>query len=188
MSDDPGSGDYRSNRAALRRGTSWWRAIANVPLAAMKPGASHPATVVQAPPGRRQRQITTRAESRPHRKRRRADLEAYRDWALITIANHSLLVLFVAITVPALAEAILALLLGAGLAIGTITVLHDAGYSRFGKRYLPNMLATQSAVPIGLWVAQRTLKHQVHHRLPANYPTTAKPLGNGYDFARAAQA
>jgi linoleoyl-CoA desaturase len=131
-------------------------------------------------PAGRQEQTTTRVQPPPHRHRRRADLEAHRDWAIITVTNHSLLVLIAAITAPAPVRVVLALLLGAGLAIGAITVLHDAGHSRFGRHYLPNMLAAQSAVPIGLWVAQWTLKHQVHHRLPANYPDDEFTTAGGF--------
>jgi linoleoyl-CoA desaturase len=68
------------------------------------------------------------------------------------------------------------LVLGAGFALGvvwatgTLTVLHDAGHRRFGRRSWPNVLAVQTAVPVGLWVAHWAVKHRVHHRLTQVYP------------------
>lgn len=96
--------------------------------------------------------------------------EAYRDWAIITATNHMLLLTIAVAPLPTPVVLILAMALGVGLAIGAVTVLHDAGHRRFSRGYLANMFATQSAVPIGLWVAQWTVKHQMHHRLPAKYP------------------
>src|SRR5690348_14573657 len=106
--------------------------------------------------------------------------EAYLDWAIIALFNNSVL-LTIALVMPPLAILLPAsLVLGFGFAMGVITVLHNAGHHRYSQRYWPNMLVVHSAVPVGLWVAHWTLKHRVHHKLPAAYPddafTQAGPL------------
>ena len=106
--------------------------------------------------------------------------EAYLDWAIIALFNNSIL-LTIALVMPPLAILLPAsLVLGFGFAMGVITVLHNAGHHRYSQRYWPNMLVVHSAVPVGLWVAHWTLKHRVHHKLPAAYPddafTQAGPL------------
>lgn len=114
---------------------------------------------------------------RPRSKRQRR--EAYLDWAIIASLNNSLL-LIVALVRPPLAILLPAtVLLGLGFSIGAITVLHNAGHGRYSRRYWPNMLAVHTAVPTGLWVAHWTLKHRVHHRLPAGYPDDAFTQAGG---------
>src|SRR5579859_4591081 len=104
-------------------------------------------------------------------KRRRADRsEAYRDWMIIAAGNHLLMIAITAFSLPLLGFTAASIMLGVGFAAGAITVLHDAGHGRFSRNYLPNMLVVHSAAPIGLWVAHWTLKHKVHHRMPAAYP------------------
>lgn len=96
--------------------------------------------------------------------------EPWRDWLALAAFNHAVL-LVIAFTHPA--EFWLlpgALILGAGLATATLTVLHDAGHLRFSRRRWPNVCAVHSAAPVGLWVAQWTLKHRVHHRVTQVYP------------------
>lgn len=63
--------------------------------------------------------------------------------------------------------------LGASLATATLTVLHDAGHRRLSRRTWVNVLAVQTAAPIGLWVSHWTLKHRVHHRVTQVYPLRA---------------
>ena len=100
----------------------------------------------------------------------RRRLEPWRDWAVITVVNHALL-LAVALLHPAWPVLVLcALPLGLGWAVGTLTVLHDAGHQMFGRRSWPNVLAVQTAVPAGLWAGHWGLKHRVHHKLTQVYP------------------
>jgi linoleoyl-CoA desaturase len=97
--------------------------------------------------------------------------EPWRDWAAIAVLTHGLL-LFAALTQPSL-PVLLALTvpLGVILSTGTLTVLHDAGHRRLShRRGWLNVLAVQTAVPVGLWVGHWTLKHRVHHRATAVYP------------------
>jgi linoleoyl-CoA desaturase len=56
------------------------------------------------------------------------------------------------------------------LAIGTLTVLHDAGHKRFSREAWPNVLVVHTCVPLGLWVTHWTLKHRVHHKASQVYP------------------
>lgn len=105
------------------------------------------------------------------RSRDRARAEPWRDWAAILLLNHALL-MTAALTDPALPWLLLiSLALALGLAMAALTVLHDAGHQRFARSYWPNMLAVQTAAPVGLWVAFWTLKHRLHHRLTAVFPT-----------------
>ncbi|MBJ7347929.1 MAG: fatty acid desaturase, partial [Thermoleophilaceae bacterium] len=69
--------------------------------------------------------------------------------------------------------------LGLVLATATLTVLHDAGHRRFSRREWPNVLAVQTAIPAGLWVAHWTLKHRVHHRDTQLYPTDEATRSSG---------
>jgi len=97
-------------------------------------------------------------------------VEPWRDWAILAFFNHALL-LAVALTRPGWPWLLLAALpLGVGLATATLTVLHDAGHHRFARRAWPNVLAAQTAAPVGFWVAHWTLKHRVHHRVTQVYP------------------
>lgn len=96
--------------------------------------------------------------------------EPWRDWAFLAVLNHTQL-LVVAVFQPRWPWLLLAALpLGVTLAIGTLTVLHDAGHRRFARAEWPNVLAVQTAVPLGLWVGHWTLKHRVHHRVSQVYP------------------
>ncbi len=105
--------------------------------------------------------------------------EAYLDWAVIALFNNAVL-LTIALIMPPLAILLpVSLVLGLGFAMGAITVLHNAGHHRYSQRYWPNMLAVHSAVPVGLWVAHWTLKHRIHHRLPAAYPDDAFTQAGG---------
>lgn len=72
-----------------------------------------------------------------------------------------------------------ALPLGLTLATATLTVLHDAGHRRFSRRPWPNVLAVQSAAPVGLWTAHWTLKHLVHHRVTQVYPLDEATRSSG---------
>jgi linoleoyl-CoA desaturase len=65
---------------------------------------------------------------------------------------------------------LLAIPLGVTLSTATLTVLHDAGHRRLSRRTWPNVLAVQTAAPVGLWVGHWTLKHRVHHRVTQVYP------------------
>jgi linoleoyl-CoA desaturase len=96
--------------------------------------------------------------------------EAYRDWATIALLNHAVMLTIVFVKPPLAFSLVAALVLGLGFAMGAITVLHNAGHHRFSQKYWPNMLMVHSAVPTGLWVAHWTLKHRIHHKLPAAYP------------------
>lgn len=96
--------------------------------------------------------------------------EPWRDWAVITLANHAMLVL-IALAHPRGAYLVLAAVpLSIGFAIGTLTVLHDAGHRMFSTSSWPNVVATQTSTPAGLWVAHWTLKHRMHHKLAQVYP------------------
>jgi linoleoyl-CoA desaturase len=96
--------------------------------------------------------------------------ESWRDWAVLTLLNHGLLVA-VAIVQPSRPRLLLfALPLAVTLSITTLTVLHDAGHRMFSRREWPNVLAVQTAAPFGLWAAHWALKHRVHHRLSQVYP------------------
>lgn len=97
-------------------------------------------------------------------------IEPWRDWAILTAFNHALLVVVVLVRPSAPWLLVFALPLGLSLATTVLTVLHDAGHRRFSRRAWPNVLAAQTAAPIGLWVAHWTLKHRVHHRVTQVYP------------------
>lgn len=97
-------------------------------------------------------------------------VEPWRDWALLTVGSHALL-LAIALTKPDWPWLFVAALpLGLVLATATLTVLHDAGHARLTRRRWLNVLAVQTAAPIGLWVSHWTLKHRVHHRVTQVYP------------------
>jgi linoleoyl-CoA desaturase len=122
----------------------------------------------RAVPAHRRSNSTSRPSS--GFKRVRSSWEPWRDWFVLCAASQGILVV-VAVLDPGRS-----LVLGAGFALGvvwatgTLTVLHDAGHRRFGRRSWPNVLAVQTAVPVGLWVAHWAVKHRVHHRLTQVYP------------------
>lgn len=97
-------------------------------------------------------------------------LEPWRDWALIALGTHAVLVL-IAVANPGLGVLLLcALPLGAAFAVGTLTVLHDAGHGMFGKRRWVGGVLVQISTPGGLWAGHWTLKHRMHHKLSQIYP------------------
>lgn len=108
-----------------------------------------------------------------------ARIEPWRDWAILTVVNHALL-LALAITRPGLPWLLLAAVpLGLTLSIATLTVLHDAGHRRLSHHLVLNVLAVQTAAPIGLWVGHWTLKHRVHHRVTSVYPLDDSTRASG---------
>jgi linoleoyl-CoA desaturase len=96
--------------------------------------------------------------------------EPWRDWAALAVLNHGML-LTVALLRPGWPWLVLiAVPLGVTMSTATLTVLHDAGHRRLAKSEWPNVLAVQTAAPVGLWVGHWTLKHRVHHRVTQVYP------------------
>ncbi len=94
--------------------------------------------------------------------------EPWRDWAVLAVLNHAQLLL-VALVRPGWPWLLLAALpLGLTLAIGKLTVLHDAGHRRFARREWPNVLAVQTAVPLGSGTGRSSAR--VHHQVPSVYP------------------
>ncbi len=96
--------------------------------------------------------------------------EPWRDWALITLMNNALLLTVALLQPRGLLLVLAAVPVAVGFAIGTLTVLHDAGHRMFSNRSWPNVLAVQTSTPAGLWVSHWTLKHRVHHKLSQVYP------------------
>ncbi len=97
--------------------------------------------------------------------------EPWRDWALITLVNHALLLAVALLQPRGLLLVLAAVPVSVGFATGTLTVLHDAGHRMFSTRSWPNVFAVQTSTPAGLWVSHWTLKHRVHHKLSQVYPT-----------------
>jgi linoleoyl-CoA desaturase len=96
--------------------------------------------------------------------------EPWRDWAVIAVATHAALLLAV-FTDPHGFEIVLAAVpLSLAFALGTLTVLHDAGHRMFSPRPWINAVAVQLAAPGGLWSGHWALKHRVHHKLSQIYP------------------
>ncbi|MBJ7348216.1 MAG: fatty acid desaturase, partial [Thermoleophilaceae bacterium] len=106
-------------------------------------------------------------------------VEPWRDWAALLAIVHALLLTAAVgqLSWPWLLA--LAVPLGLVLATATLTVLHDAGHRRFSRREWPNVVAVQTAIPAGLWVAHWTLKHRVHHRDTQLYPTDEATRSSG---------
>jgi linoleoyl-CoA desaturase len=97
-------------------------------------------------------------------------VEPWRDWAILAVVIHGIL-LATALNSPHWGWLFLiAIPLGLVLSTAVLTVEHDAGHRRFGKRLGPNIFATQTAAPVGLWVVHWTKKHQVHHKVTQVYP------------------
>lgn len=106
-------------------------------------------------------------------------LEPWRDWAALAAVNHVLL-LGLALWNPGPLLLVLgAVPLGTTLAIATLTVLHDAGHRRLSRHLWVNVIAVQTAAPVGLWVAHWTLKHRVHHRVTSVYPVDDSTRASG---------
>lgn len=97
-------------------------------------------------------------------------VEPWRDWFLLVIVIHGMLL------ATALTHAswgwlpLIAIPLGLAISTAVLTVEHDAGHRRFSKKLWPNIFATQTAAPVGLWVVHWTKKHQVHHKVTQVYP------------------
>jgi len=96
--------------------------------------------------------------------------ESWRDWAILTVVNHALLVAVVLLHPHGVWLLLAAVPLAIVLATTTLTVLHDAGHRRFSRHAWPNVVAVQTAAPVGFWVTHWTLKHRVHHRYTQVYP------------------
>ncbi|WP_183061952.1 fatty acid desaturase family protein [Motilibacter peucedani] len=132
---------------------------------AQRPGASRgPRATVPAQRFAGARARMSLRQSSPGR------LEPWRDWAVLLVWNHAVLVA-ATLAHPSLPWLLVfALPLGAGLAIATLTVLHDAGHRRLARSAWPNAFAVHTCDPVGLWVDHWTLKHRVHHKLTQVYP------------------
>jgi hypothetical protein len=61
---------------------------------------------------------------------RRPWVEAYVEWALVTLANHGLFAVVAFLPVPPDVAASVVLMLTVGLAVGAVTVLDKAGHRR----------------------------------------------------------
>ena len=96
--------------------------------------------------------------------------EPWRDCVVITAVNHAVLLAAALTGVRGVGLVAMGALLSVGLAMGTLTVLHDAGHRMYSSRTWPNVLAVQVSTPAGLWVGHWTLKHRVHHKLSQVYP------------------
>lgn len=101
---------------------------------------------------------------------RRPRWEPWRDWVIITLLNHAILLTIALLHVRGMELALSAVPLAMGFAVGTLTVLHDAGHRMFGRRSLPNVFAVQTSTPLGLWVGHWGRKHRVHHKWSQVYP------------------
>lgn len=95
--------------------------------------------------------------------------EPWRDWAVITVVTHATLLSICLLQLRSSWLVLASLPLSACFAVGTLTVLHDAGHRMFGRRAWPNVIAVQTATPLGLWVGHWGRKHRVHHKLPQVY-------------------
>jgi linoleoyl-CoA desaturase len=96
--------------------------------------------------------------------------EPWRDWAVIAVATHASLLLAVLANPHGFGIVLAAVPLALTFALGTITVLHDAGHRMFSPRPWVNAVAVQLAAPGGLWSAHWALKHRVHHKFSQIYP------------------
>ncbi|HEY0560493.1 MAG: fatty acid desaturase [Mycobacterium sp.] len=122
---------------------------------------------------------SAQSQRAPRAHRRTDRLEPWRDWAALVVWNHGIL-LIAALTRPSWPWLLLlSLPLGLGLATATLTVLHDAGHKQFSQRSWPNVFATQTAAPVGLWADYWGLKHRVHHKATAVYPLDAATHSSG---------
>lgn len=119
------------------------------------------------------------------RRRRRIALptrqrwEPWRDWAVIALANNGMLAAIAVLHLHGWRLALAALPLGLGFAVGTLTVLHDAGHRMYSPQQWPNVFAVQSSTPVGLWVGHWTLKHRVHHKFSQRYPIDEATRSSG---------
>lgn len=97
-------------------------------------------------------------------------VEPWRDWAMLVIVIHGMLLTAALTDVSWGWIPLVAIPLGLAISTAVLTVEHDAGHRRFSKGLWPNVLATQTAAPVGLWVVHWTKKHQVHHKVTQVYP------------------
>jgi linoleoyl-CoA desaturase len=95
--------------------------------------------------------------------------EPWRDWALIALVTHATLLSICLLQVRQGMLVLSSLPLAMCLAVGTLTVLHDAGHRMFGRSLWLNAIAVQTATPLGLWAGHWGRKHRVHHKLPQVY-------------------
>jgi linoleoyl-CoA desaturase len=105
--------------------------------------------------------------------------EPWRDWAMITLITHATLLSICLLGLHSSLLVLASLPLGACFSVGTLTVLHDAGHRMFGRRPWLNVIAVQSATPLGLWVGHWGRKHRVHHKLPQVYPLDEATRASG---------
>ena len=85
---------------------------------------------------------------------------------MITLITHATLVAICLLGLRSGLLVLASLPLAGCLAVGTLTVLHDAGHRMFGRRAWLNVIAVQTATPLGLWVGHWSRKHRVHHKYP----------------------
>jgi linoleoyl-CoA desaturase len=97
-------------------------------------------------------------------------VEPWRDWAILVVIVHGILLTTALTGPPWWGLLLIAVPLGLALSTAVLTIEHDAGHRRFSKKLWPNILATQTAAPVGLWVVHWTKKHQVHHKVTQVYP------------------
>jgi linoleoyl-CoA desaturase len=119
------------------------------------------------------------ARRRSARELRKSRWESWRDWAAITLVTHSVLLSICLLQLHGWLLALASIPLAACLAVGTLTVLHDAGHRMFGRRAWPNVLAVQTATPLGLWAGHWGRKHRVHHKVSQVYPRDEATRASG---------
>ena len=96
--------------------------------------------------------------------------EPWRDWAVIAVVTHATLLCVVFADPHGFGLVLAAVPLSLAFAVGTLTVLHDAGHRMFSPRPWVNAVAVQLAAPGGLWSGHWALKHRVHHKFSQIYP------------------
>jgi linoleoyl-CoA desaturase len=95
--------------------------------------------------------------------------EPWRDWTVVALVNNGMLAGIAFLHPHGVGLVLCAVPLSVGFAVGTLTVLHDAGHRMYSARAWPNVIAVQLSTPIGLWTSHWTLKHRVHHKLSQVY-------------------
>lgn len=126
-------------------------------MSSASPGS--PESSAQAPPVAHRRLVL------PRRRR----WEPWRDWLIIALLNNGMLTAISLLHPRGINLLLAAVPLSVGLAVGTLTVLHDAGHRMYSVRAWPNVLAVQLSTPVGLWTSHWTLKHRVHHKMSQVY-------------------
>lgn len=97
-------------------------------------------------------------------------VEPWRDCVIIGLSAHAILIATALLHLHGAGLVAAGVLWSVPLAMGTVTVLHDAGHRMFSAKTWPNVLAVQLSTPAGLWVGHWTLKHRVHHKSSQVYP------------------